>query len=277
MCKPKVTEANKYFHAVRRLAALTVTATGYLAVSLLLHWSASGLTAQVRADGPAPLDAQIGVTAAAAGWLVLTWLGVSTLLALAMVGPGASSGRRPRLQRLAQRVTPALVHRAAATMLGAGLGVGLAGGSLASPFTAYSGVGAQAVASAAAAPRPDAPVPAHVPDLDRPADPLPGWTPDRPASGRPPTAPSGVHLVATVPLAGRAVADEVVVRRGDTLWDIAARHLGPDATAAEIAVEWPRWHRANGEVIGPRPDHILPGQRLRPPAVASHPDPRSPR
>jgi nucleoid-associated protein YgaU len=86
-----------------------------------------------------------------------------------------------------------------------------------------------------------------------------------------------VHLVATVPLAGRAVADEVVVRRGDTLWDIAARHLGPGASAAEVAAEWPRWHRVNGEVIGPRPDHILPGQRLRPPAVASHPDPRSPR
>jgi len=263
------------------------TGTGYLTVSLLLQWASSGLATTVRAHGPAPLDAQIGLAAAAGGWLVLTWLTLSALWALA-AGPAPTGARRPRLQRLAERVTPALVRRAAAAVVGAGLGVGLAGGSPTAP-TAYAGAGARPVTSATAALAPGAPgapgtagdpgapTSPHLPDLDRPADPLPGWTPDRPALVRPPASPSGVHLVATVPLAGRAVADEVVVRRGDTLWDIAARHLGPGATAAEIATEWPRWHRANGEVIGPRPDHILPGQRLRPPAVASHPDPRSPR
>ena len=268
--------------ALRRLIALLTTGTVYLAVSVLLQWSSSGLATTVRADGPAPLDAQIGLAAAAGGWLVLTWLAFSTLVALAAgPAPGAQTGtRRPRLQGLAERVTPALVRRAAAAMVGAGVGVGLAGGSLAGTITAYAGDGARPVSSATAAltpGAPGAPTPPRLPDLDRPADALPGWTPDRPARVPPPASPSGVHLVATVPLKGRAVADEVIVRRGDTLWDIAARHLGPGATSAEIATEWPRWHRANDTVIGPRPDHILPGQRLQPPPVTSPPDPRSPR
>lgn len=256
---------------ISRWAALAVTGCGYLVVSLLLHWSTAGLVLQVQATGPAPLDAQIGLTAAAAGWLVLTWLGISTLLALATVG--AAGHRRPRLHRVAERVAPALVRRAAAALLGAGLGAGVAGGALSGTLAAYAGDGARPAATATAA----APSGALAPDLDRPADLLPGWTPDRPAPTRPPASPSGVHLVATVPIAGRAPSDEVVVRRGDTLWDIAARHLGGDASAAEVAAEWPRWHRANQAVIGPRPDHILPGLRLRPPAAAGQPDLRSPR
>ena len=74
------------------------------------------------------------------------------------------------------------------------------------------------------------------------------------------------RLVTGPARAERRVADEVVVRRGDSLWDIAARHLGPDASAAEVAVEWPRWHHANRDVIGADPDLLIPGQRLVPPA-----------
>jgi nucleoid-associated protein YgaU len=53
-----------------------------------------------------------------------------------------------------------------------------------------------------------------------------------------------------------------VVRRGDALWDIAARHLGPTASAAEIARAWPRWYSANRAVIGADPGMIRPGQIL---------------
>jgi resuscitation-promoting factor RpfA len=63
----------------------------------------------------------------------------------------------------------------------------------------------------------------------------------------------------------------VVVRRGDTLWDIAARHLGPAATVARVAAEWPRWYHANRAVIGPDPDHLEPGQRLHPPPADTSP------
>jgi len=59
--------------------------------------------------------------------------------------------------------------------------------------------------------------------------------------------------------------DTVLVRRGDTLWAIAARHLGPSATSADIAHEWPLWYQANREEIGADPDLLLPGQVLHPP------------
>ncbi|CAO5147575.1 LysM domain-containing protein [Frankia sp. AiPs1] len=100
-----------------------------------------------------------------------------------------------------------------------------------------------------------------------------------PASGRPsttaratppqdPLVPSS-HRGTGSPSTGAAGAgdqnQEVVVRRGDTLWTIAARHLGPDATKDQIAAEWPRWWAANSAVIGHDPNVILPGQRLTPP------------
>jgi nucleoid-associated protein YgaU len=240
---------------VAAATAGAVVLAGCVAATGVLVWASSGVAAAVRAPGPAPLDAGLGLAAATAAWVVLTWLGLTTLLALVAE---LLRGNRPRLQRLAERVTPALVRRAAAGVLGAGLAGGaLAGGASATGLPA-------AAQSPAAVPRPatNAPV---LPDLDRPADLLPGWTPDRPAAPPAAARPGRVHLVATTPHPQRAVSDEVVVRRGDTLWDIAARHLGPAASAAEVALEWPRWHRANRDLIGPDPGLILPGQRLHPP------------
>jgi hypothetical protein len=63
-------------------------------------------------------------------------------------------------------------------------------------------------------------------------------------------------------------AATVVVAPGDTLWDIAARHLPVGASAADIATAWPAWYAANAATIGPDPGLILPGQVLvTPPAV----------
>lgn len=55
----------------------------------------------------------------------------------------------------------------------------------------------------------------------------------------------------------------VQVRRGDNLWAIAARTLGPGASAAEVASYWHRVHALNAGVIGPDPDLLQPGQQLR--------------
>ena len=55
---------------------------------------------------------------------------------------------------------------------------------------------------------------------------------------------------------------------GDTLWDIAARELGPAASDVEVALHWPRWYQANKAEIGENPDVLLPGQILKPPAAA---------
>jgi LysM repeat protein len=57
----------------------------------------------------------------------------------------------------------------------------------------------------------------------------------------------------------------IVVAPGDTLWSIAARHLGPHASGAAITAAWHDWYAANRAVIGPNPSLIHPGQRLSPP------------
>ena len=95
--------------------------------------------------------------------------------------------------------------------------------------------------------------------------PQPGWTPTAPLVR--PKAPDEVGLVSTQP--HQTLTDRVVVRRGDTLWDIAARHLGPGASLADVAAEWPRWYAQNAGAIGPDPDLILPGLELTVPGGGS--------
>jgi nucleoid-associated protein YgaU len=64
----------------------------------------------------------------------------------------------------------------------------------------------------------------------------------------------------------RLTADEVVVvRAGDTLWDIARRHLPRSATSTDVAAAWPRWYAVNRAAIGPDPALLRPGMRLRSP------------
>lgn len=98
-----------------------------------------------------------------------------------------------------------------------------------------------------------------------PDAPTPGWVPDKP------TRTDQVARECAPLITGKPVADksgEVVVRRGDTLWSIAAAHLGPHADAQEVAAEWPRWYAANRDVIGDDPDLIMTGIRLRTPTHA---------
>ena len=73
------------------------------------------------------------------------------------------------------------------------------------------------------------------------------------------------RLLAPAPRPAAAALDTVTVRRGDSLWSIAQRHLGAGATDAEIAHAWPEWYAANRAVIGDDPDLIHPGMRLVPP------------
>jgi nucleoid-associated protein YgaU len=87
---------------------------------------------------------------------------------------------------------------------------------------------------------------------------LHGWSPDRPAASA--SAPPAASSAAAAPRSG-----PVEVRRGDTLWDIAARRLPGSATRHDVAAAWPRWYAANRRVIGANPDLIRPGQILRPP------------
>ncbi|WP_435768873.1 LysM peptidoglycan-binding domain-containing protein [Nocardioides sp. SYSU DS0651] len=88
--------------------------------------------------------------------------------------------------------------------------------------------------------------------------------PDRPAGAPADAAPAGPS--ATTPV--------VRVRAGDSLWSIAARHLGPTAGVPEVAAYWRRIHRLNADLIGPDPDLVVPGQQLRLPP-GDHPPRRS--
>jgi len=139
------------------------------------------------------------------------------------------------------------------------------------PTTAETGApdpGASSSPSSSSSPAPAA-TPAASPWRWTPAaqpvsGPVTGWPDLAPAGGSDPAVPAAPRGIG-VPGDGDQGAGEVVVLRGDSLWEIAARQLGPAATDAQIAAEWPRWWAANRDVIGPDPNVILPGQRLRPP------------
>jgi len=201
--------------------------------TLALGKVARDLMATFASPGALPLDPVLGVAASALAWLILTWLAVTTGLA-AVAQSAAGSGRRPRASVSAGRWSPLLARRAAALLLGAGLA-----GAVGPPSSAL----------------------AEHRGTDRAAAQLPDWSADRPAATG--AGPTGrVPRVSTTPRPNNAT-DHVVVRPGDTLWGIAARHLGPGADEADVAAAWPRWHAANRAVIGQRPDLILPGQVLR--------------
>ena len=58
---------------------------------------------------------------------------------------------------------------------------------------------------------------------------------------------------------------EIVVAPGDTLWDIARRHLPQPARASAVARAWPQWYSANRDRIGPDPSLLRVGTPLRVP------------
>lgn len=61
----------------------------------------------------------------------------------------------------------------------------------------------------------------------------------------------------------------MVVAPGDSLWLIASRRLGPEASDAAISAEWRRWYAANRGVVGADPNVIHPGQSLHAPQLQS--------
>lgn len=75
-------------------------------------------------------------------------------------------------------------------------------------------------------------------------------------------------VVAGLPFPSRAMdlparAERVVVvRPGDSLWAIAARHLPQDCSDAEITAGWQQLYARNRAVVGDDPSLIHPGQRL---------------
>jgi nucleoid-associated protein YgaU len=202
--------------------------------------------------GPASVEEVVGAGLAWAamgltGWLTLTFLTVAL---------GAAPGARgAAFRQLGRSLTPHFARRALSLALGASVG------TVALPAPV-------AIATSVATSLPDghvgetgttAPTPGYRATTAEPAVPPPGWLPDRPARV---TQSDATALLGPALRPNAAVSDTVTVRRGDTLWSIAAGHLGSGATDAEVAAEWPRWFEANRAVIGDDPDIILPGQQL---------------
>ena len=70
------------------------------------------------------------------------------------------------------------------------------------------------------------------------------------------------RAVAT-PDRARHTARTVRVGPGDTLWSLAAGDLPAGSSDARIAARWHAIYHANRSLIGPDPDLIVPGLRLR--------------
>lgn len=286
----------------RLRAALCCTVGAAMATALLgrlasVTWPPSIAVAR-------PEDVVAGVLAWA-GAALAGWLTVGTLLAAVSLLPGAVG---TLAARIAVAVTPRAVRGVLAMALGAYTGSMALPAGAAGWGPALPGAGATASRSATVAactgpattrPTPGAtspaPDPAFHPTLEHrgpatsptgppcpspPGSPprdtapapaesaSPGWRPTAPPA-RP--GPGGSRLLAPPPRITAASSDVVTVRRGDSLWSIAARHLGPVASDAEVARAWPQWYTANRDVLGPDPDALFPGQQLRPPCHGARP------
>jgi nucleoid-associated protein YgaU len=227
--------------SLRRLA-LTVAFMGVAGLVLAAltpaveEMTAALAAPQRTADTLGP-DSLVIAAAGLLAWSVWAW----GVLGLVLTAASAVPGMVGSAARLATHVVlPAGARRSAALLLGLGLGVTapLAG-------AAVTVLATPAVAAVPAAVVPDWPA---LPPVNGPVPDWPGAFPTLPAE------------------------DSHVVVRDDCLWHIAASHLlvrsGVAPTDGEIARAVHAWWTANADVIGPDPDHLLPGQVLRPPGPA---------
>lgn len=220
------------------------------AVGSIFLSSAREAWTAIAAAGPASPADGILLVVAWLGALLSLWLGLGLALSALAALPGAI-GQACRV--LADRLAPAAARKIVALILGTTLTAALmpatavARAGDATPRQA-SLVAAQVALRALTDAAPNASF-RFVSDAEPAADPAPppSWSPEQPA------------------LSTSNAAAGVVVHRGDTLWSIAARHLGSAATFAEIDAEWRRWFAANRPVIGADANAILPGQLLSPP------------
>ena len=246
----------RHSHGVARpLTAITLATASLVAAaavgSIFLSTARDALAALAAAGPASPADG-ILVMVALVGVVLSLWVGLGMALSALSALPGALGQASTRL---AERIAPAVVRKVVAFVLGTALTAALV------PGTAVAGIAhptpRQAVATSAqyaVGVLTNAAGTTHASEDDD-AAPGPSWSPDRRAlpanSAGGPGGPGGPH--------------EIVVHRGDNLWSIAARHLGPTATTTEISAEWHRWFAANRRVIGDDANLITPGQVLRPP------------
>lgn len=175
-------------------------------------------------------DAAAGALGSAVLWCLAAWIALG-------VGALVMQELSARAQRTPSRLTTWLLPQAAVRLAATLTGLGIAAAPL-----------------AASATPPPAPAPAlgcdtscvaSLPALSSPA------SPRLPSLGLAPALAFGSHTY--------------VVRPGDSLWQIAAGRLPPDARPRQISAAATRWWSANRAVVGPDPDLLHPGQVLSAP------------
>lgn len=106
--------------------------------------------------------------------------------------------------------------------------------------------------------------PAHAAPTEPPAPDVSGLRlPDHPGGGGPRAQTPGRAESPRHPRPGTSV----VVRAGDTLWGLTQAALRPEAGPPEVDAGWREVYRLNHARIGPDPDLIHPGLRLRLPSA----------
>ncbi|WP_226963887.1 LysM peptidoglycan-binding domain-containing protein [Nostocoides sp. F2B08] len=246
-------------HPVRGVVVLLSVALAALGSGWALAIVVRDTLGALRSPGRVSVDELVVATSATCALGILLWVALGLVLSVLAALPGPLFVG----DRLLDAVAPAAVRRWAGLLLGVSvLTAGLPGAAMAHESLTRTSVGAAGSAGPwSTAQGATAPEPIWVqpdPEAHTPA-PAPGWTPT------PVRALPSVTLTAPRTTDAERETRSVTVRRGDTLWDLAAAHLATDATDAEIADEWQRWFQANRRVIGPDPDLLLPGQVLQVP------------
>lgn len=195
-------------------------------------------------------DRALAEATAAALWVVAAWFGMSLGIALGATLPGRAGSVLDRLARVAVpvRVRRLVIGAATAATVLAPLP------AMAAPV---ANTPAQAEMSAQASEA-----------FDWPTD----TVSTAPTPGPAPQAATQAPAHQTVRIVDTAhLVNVVKVAEGDSLWAIAARELGPDASDADVAQAWPRLYTANRAVIGADPSLVLPGTNLTIPTLEDTP------
>ncbi|MFC7406365.1 LysM peptidoglycan-binding domain-containing protein [Georgenia alba] len=238
-----------------RLAVVLMTVSAALCAWLgVSAWSATPAIADTRdvADAVAALTMWAGCLAA--GWYT------TTCVAALMVHGARATGRRAlALERAVRRWGFPFLRRALLSTAAAGVGASVAlGSAAAAPAGTHVphdlGWGAPEDAPATQVPSEPEPSRSAPPPDPEPAAPRTAAPADPEAE--PATDPGETPTPGTHERTYR-------VRPGDSLWSIAADHLGPDAHAGDVAAAWPGWYETNRDAIGTDPHLIQPDLTLQ--------------